>query len=351
MSAADEEAATAAFLKAFGSGADRDFARTVLQNHDWNVSRALEAVGFGENGAQVEDEVRAPMQTGYTDTLMAPLSASEERRLAKERSERIEQERKRKDAIDSRVNEDAAARNRKDAERRAFERRQKQRENADDAQPSALAAPIGDTSSGNGHTCWIDLEKKADDEADEDDFFADLDFSPPKAGQQASSTDRPQPVAEPPAQASAPASRLVQTAISTATDTAAAAAAPPAASVVAAKKSQDEVVEALVALRKRYVDSDIEGLRTCLETLKKYIQNLAKNPHEAKFQRINCDNAAFSQRIAAFEGATAVLKAVGFHEEEDGRAMAVAADFTKTKGPSLWNALSKIDVMISQVSK
>lgn len=108
----------------------------------------------------------------------------------------------------------------------------------------------------------------------------------------------------------------------------------------------DGLVQALVALRRRH-EADPSGLATCLQTLRAYINNLARNPSDAKFQRINCDNNAFRTRVAAFEGSIAVLEACGF--TADGSSMAVSADFVKTKGPRLWDALAKVDVMLEQV--
>mmetsp|Transcript_86484 Transcript_86484/g.267760 ORF Transcript_86484/g.267760 Transcript_86484/m.267760 type:complete len:255 (+) Transcript_86484:79-843(+) len=112
-------------------------------------------------------------------------------------------------------------------------------------------------------------------------------------------------------------------------------------------KTVDAVVQAFLALRKAYKDTDLAGLTTCLQTLRVYINNLARNPHDPKFQRINCDNNAFRTRVAAFEGATAVLIACGFQEEEG--ALVVGPDFVKTKGSRLWDALAKVDVMIEQL--
>merc|ERR1740123_1219425 len=114
----------------------------------------------------------------------------------------------------------------------------------------------------------------------------------------------------------------------------------------AAPKGANDLVQAMVALRKRYKDENPAGLLTCVQTLRIYINNLARNPHEPKFQRINCDNNAFRTRVAAFEGAVDVLVACGFRPEEG--ALAVGPDFVKTKGSKTWDALAKVDVMIEQ---
>jgi hypothetical protein len=119
------------------------------------------------------------------------------------------------------------------------------------------------------------------------------------------------------------------------------------AAASAEERDIDEIVPALVALKKRYKEDDPKGLLTCLQTLRAYISNLAKSPQEAKFQRINCDNGAFKTRVAAFDGAFSVLRACGF--EEEGRALVVGPVFLRKKGPRLFDALAKVDVVIAQV--
>mmetsp|Transcript_53709 Transcript_53709/g.98156 ORF Transcript_53709/g.98156 Transcript_53709/m.98156 type:complete len:104 (+) Transcript_53709:448-759(+) len=103
-----------------------------------------------------------------------------------------------------------------------------------------------------------------------------------------------------------------------------------------------------MGLRRRYKE-DSQGLATCLQTLRTYINNLARNPHEVKFQRINCENAAFKNRVAAYEGATAVLGACGF--EKDGTSLVVGEAFLKSKGPALFDAVAKLDVLIDQLKR
>jgi len=114
------------------------------------------------------------------------------------------------------------------------------------------------------------------------------------------------------------------------------------------EKEGNEVVIALVALRKKYKE-DPEGLATCLKTLGTYLRNLANNPSEQKYQRINTENNAFQKRVAPFQGSIAVLAACGFNE--DGATLVVGAEFLKSKGPRLFDACTKIDVMVGQLQK
>lgn len=112
----------------------------------------------------------------------------------------------------------------------------------------------------------------------------------------------------------------------------------------------DEVVQALNELRSRHrVPEELEGLHTCLKTVRAYVSNLAKNPQEAKFQKINRTNNAFSTRVEPFPEAIAVLMAVGFVEEGD--QLVVPPAYIKSKGPRLWDALAKIDVVLDRVAQ
>jgi len=114
------------------------------------------------------------------------------------------------------------------------------------------------------------------------------------------------------------------------------------------QKESSELVNALVAMRKRYKE-DPEGLATCLKTLGTYIRNLANSPQEQKYQQINTENNAFQKRVAAYEGSTAVLTACGF--TKSGTSLVTDAEFLRTKGSRLFDAVAKIDVMVSQLTR
>eukprot|EP00746_Dinoflagellata_sp_MGD_P027309 gnl/MRDRNA2_/MRDRNA2_164430_c0_seq1.p1 gnl/MRDRNA2_/MRDRNA2_164430_c0~~gnl/MRDRNA2_/MRDRNA2_164430_c0_seq1.p1 ORF type:complete len:507 (-),score=125.59 gnl/MRDRNA2_/MRDRNA2_164430_c0_seq1:75-1595(-) len=115
-------------------------------------------------------------------------------------------------------------------------------------------------------------------------------------------------------------------------------------------KEVTEIVQALNSFRSSYKEpSQIQGLLTCLKTLKIYISNLAKNPQEEKFRKINRANNAFKSRIEPYPEAITFLKAVGFFEESEN--LVVPPTFARTKGPWLWDCLAKLDVTIDKVSK
>lgn len=121
---------------------------------------------------------------------------------------------------------------------------------------------------------------------------------------------------------------------------------------VSPKSNAEDKVKAefacvLAALVRKYRLEDPAGLVRCLQTLSIYIGNSARNPSDAKFQHINCQNKGFLSRVAAFQGAVDVLKACGFVDA--GAQVVYTADAGKASGISLWEAQSKIDIMVEQI--
>lgn len=58
----------------------------------------------------------------------------------------------------------------------------------------------------------------------------------------------------------------------------------------------------------------IDKAEDCIETLKKYLNNIISNPTETKYQRIRMTNRIFCEKVANVEGAMEFLKAAGFKE-------------------------------------
>lgn len=54
----------------------------------------------------------------------------------------------------------------------------------------------------------------------------------------------------------------------------------------------------------------------CVETLKKYLENIINNPSEEKYHKIRMGNRIFSEKVANVEGSMEFLRAAGFQEEE-----------------------------------
>lgn len=321
----DEAEKLATFIEALGGNVDPMFAREVLQANGWHVQAALQVAmgdfeggggGLGEGGGAAgggeSPAVRAPMRTGYNDCLMAPV---DEAALEVERQQQellrqaeltrraAEEERIRKAGLERQVDE-----HRKQAEKEAWERRQKGQEEQKIAAQAAMEAAM--LLMGQGPT------------------------------------PAPAPAAPPrPAAAPVPAPQLPA-----ARQAAEAAAATAAALEVSQRTAAiDSLAPALMDLNRRYKDTDPAGLLTCLHTLRKYVDNLDKNSCDEKFQRINCENAAFKTRVGAFEGAVDVLIGCGFKQGEG--VLAVEPDFWRTKGMRLQSALNKFDFLIGQLAK
>lgn len=290
------------------------------------------------------------MRTGYTDTLMAPITPAEERRLQLEREEeqrRREEElarqaEERRLAAERAVQEQQARQveeQRAEAERLAHQRRlQRQRAAAEAARAEAATAAAAAAAPKPEPAAPAPPQPQPDESMLPAPAVPAM-AAPSSAAEEAEAARRQQVEEE---------RRQQREAEELQREKDEALARQREAEVQApAAKSTDGIVQAVVALRKRYKDSDPAGLATCMQTLRVYINNLARNPHDPKFQRINCDNNAFRNRVVAFEGASAVLLACGFQEEAG--ALVVGPDFVKTKGSRLWDALAKVDVMIEQL--
>ena len=51
-----------------------------------------------------------------------------------------------------------------------------------------------------------------------------------------------------------------------------------------------------------------------METANKYVENIANNPTEEKFQSINLENAAFQRLVGGKKGGLEMMTAIGFAE-------------------------------------
>lgn len=73
-----------------------------------------------------------------------------------------------------------------------------------------------------------------------------------------------------------------------------------------------EEPEMASALMIHTLNKDRDQVKTCVETLCKYLDNIINNPSEEKFRKIRRSNKAFSERIAALQGTEEFLQAAGF---------------------------------------
>jgi len=345
----DNDSKLCRFMEALGPGVDVEVARSILEVSNWDLDAAMmqmSAMGMGGGGSasgtspsEMPSEVRAPMATGYSDTLMAPLDPREEATLRREREarqaeqKRIEEERqataekRRREEVERQCTS-----SRMTAEQEAQERRRKQK-----SEQLALKRLQADPEAMKAH---LEKQKAAEEEAarkqqvEEQRKQREAEMAEAEAARRREEADV------------AAKRRQKQEQEDLEREKAEAEARANANQVAAVEKPKekpaDEVVEALQLLRRTYKDSDPAGLVTCLQTLRKYLDNLYKNPSEPKFQRINSENANFKARVAAFDGSIAVLKACGFSEGEGGQLV------TSRGGAALWTAITKIDVLIKE---
>lgn len=54
------------------------------------------------------------------------------------------------------------------------------------------------------------------------------------------------------------------------------------------------------------------ALKTCVETILKYLENIIANPTEAKFRKIRMNNKNFSEKIGSVQKAVEIFTAIGF---------------------------------------
>merc|ERR1719218_481549 len=78
------------------------------------------------------------------------------------------------------------------------------------------------------------------------------------------------------------------------------------------KPLREQLIHWLGKLKKNHKESNPDGLKTCINTLKIYGTNLKDNPQEPKFKQLKVDNKAFQARIAPFPEALEVLECIGF---------------------------------------
>lgn len=58
--------------------------------------------------------------------------------------------------------------------------------------------------------------------------------------------------------------------------------------------------------------------KTWFKTFHTFCKNVLKDPSEPKFRTINLSNEKVQEKIAKISGGLAMLKGVGFHDNEDG---------------------------------
>jgi len=110
------------------------------------------------------------------------------------------------------------------------------------------------------------------------------------------------------------------------------------------KPPEEKIATALDQMRIVYpAHSYPDVMKNCLSTIRKILDNIAKNPNELKFQKMNLSNEAFKNRVADIVGGTFILNACGF-QEEDGFLV-----LKNVNGPLFVKVVDKLDNEIKKL--
>jgi len=105
------------------------------------------------------------------------------------------------------------------------------------------------------------------------------------------------------------------------------------------KEKEAKVLRCLQTLRKL----EPREREAVVKTLHAYISNLAKNPLDTRFHRINTENKNFMATIAPHAACLELLELCGFRRE--GTFLKMDEGYMKSKGVFLWNVLAKVDIL------
>jgi len=108
------------------------------------------------------------------------------------------------------------------------------------------------------------------------------------------------------------------------------------------KDREAHVLRCLQTLRKT-LQPKVQAWEAAIKTLHAYISNLAKNPLDTKFHKINTENKNFEASISPHAACLELLHLIGFRKE--GSFLVMDEAFMKSKGVFLWNVLAKVDLL------
>eukprot|EP00438_Fugacium_kawagutii_P018382 Skav209001 [mRNA] locus=scaffold2686:256416:257549:- [translate_table: standard] len=372
----EKDVKLARLIETVGDGADLDFAREVLIATNWDLQAAVTMIlGDGVQAAPAaptapsassarasaapqrlehvaSDEVRAPMRTGFVETLLTT-DAAEQARQDKEREEerlRVEAERI---ATEERLRKQAEEAHKKNLARMAEEQRSAAERKAIERKKQKAQEEQEDLRSRR------DKKGRRDDDSDEDldDIPIDsgimlADLSNQLAQKVTDSPARPGLVEE---SAPAPPSPSAPTPASVLE--AAPAAVEPCKEVAkgvdvpdrSPDAKADPFISALREMRKKHREAEPAALAACFRVLTKIIRNVIEHPGEAKYQRIKAET--FRSKAGDLAGSLEVLEACGFHPDEPKEFLVIDPDYARTQGLRLRENERKIELLLEELEK
>jgi len=105
------------------------------------------------------------------------------------------------------------------------------------------------------------------------------------------------------------------------------------------KEKEAKALRCLQTLRKL----EPKQREAVVKTLHAYISNLAKNPLDTRFHKINTENKNYMATIAPHAACLELLELCGFRRK--GTFLIMDEAYMKSKGAFLWNVLAKVDVI------
>ncbi|CAE7034174.1 UBXN6 [Symbiodinium natans] len=431
-------------LEALGPGADPALAREVLEANAWNLSEALNllvgdaapepqraampaqqalyqppameppaataripaplaptgtfATGtFGRGlAANQDDDVRAPMRTGFHETLLSA-DPVQERRQEEEReayrkkieAERIAAEERARQQEEERYNKGLARlaeEQRSTAEKQALERKKqkmeeeqararqrrndRRRDDSEEEEEDLCVAPPMLLADLSAQLAGVEAAPAPEPPPapppapsrpmDDDKELEDIPVAPSVplsdlaaavgTGEEAQPSEPPEPPAAPVVPAAPAAPAAPATVPAEPQEPATSTAMPPAEAsprTSAESKVTDPVLQALKDLRRRYREADPASLAAALRIVSGCVGHLVTHPQETKYHRINCAGERFRTRVESLDGAVAVLEACGFQREGD--SLLVQEDYPRTHGLQLRDAKAKVDVVLGEL--
>mmetsp|Transcript_44726 Transcript_44726/g.83538 ORF Transcript_44726/g.83538 Transcript_44726/m.83538 type:complete len:430 (+) Transcript_44726:57-1346(+) len=423
MASMSESEKLARLMEALGPTADPTLAREVLAANEWNLTEAMNLLvgeaapparpapvpvqartpapaAFGGLDGTAGD-TRAPMRTGFFETLMEA-NPAEQRRQDEEREaerKRLEEERiaaeeqRRRDAEEAYNKGQArlAQEQRLSAEKQAMERKKQkmeqelaearssqkpteQRRGLDDSDDDIPLAPPVQLSALSAQLAGSEPAEPSAPAAapaaapapapasrqprlmqDSDDSDDNIPMPAMRLSDLAAQVGTGQPEPAAPQAAETPSNEVpaaAPAAVRVEPEPSGPSAPPADAAKVEAPppetKAVDPVVRVLKELRKRFREANPAGLAAALRIISGAIGHLVEDPQETKYHRLNCAGEKFRSRVENLEGAVDVLEACGFRREGD--FLLVDTDYPRTHGLRLRDAKAKIDMVLSELA-
>ncbi|KAK9173709.1 PUB domain protein [Cryptosporidium meleagridis] len=83
------------------------------------------------------------------------------------------------------------------------------------------------------------------------------------------------------------------------------------------KGNKEKVAYYCNRMNREYRSKDLQGIMTCFNLLKTYINNVHSHPYEEKYKRIRLKNPTFESKVLKYQGSLEILMACGFVKDSN----------------------------------